>query len=125
MANILIVDDEMQLREMLRIVLEDAGHCVREAADGHEALKSYFDQPVDLVVTDIIMPNKEGTEIILELRRSHSDVKIVAMSGGGRNSSQDYLKLAKKFGANMTLAKPFTNQEFLDAINAALATSVA
>ena len=120
MANILLVDDEEQLRNLLKFVLESAGHSVCEAADGNEALASYRRIPADLVVTDIIMPNKEGTETILEFRRLSRDVKIVAMSGGGRNGSQDYLKLAKSFGANLTLAKPFTNQEFLDAINAAL-----
>jgi YesN/AraC family two-component response regulator len=93
---------------------------VREASDGNEALESYRNIPADLVVTDIIMPNKEGSETILEFRRSYGDVKIVAMSGGGRNSSQDYLKLARTFGANLTLSKPFTNQEFLDAVNSAL-----
>jgi DNA-binding response OmpR family regulator len=105
---------------MLKIVLEEAGHCVREASDGNEALESYRNIPADLVVTDIIMPNKEGSETILEFRRSYRDVKIVAMSGGGRNSSQDYLKLARTFGASATLSKPFTNREFLDAVNSVL-----
>jgi CheY-like chemotaxis protein len=120
MADILLVDDEEQLRELLRFVLEDAGHSVREAVDGNEALESYRHHPADVVVTDIVMPNKEGTETILEFRRRYQDIKIIAMSGGGRISPQDYLKLAKTFGANITLAKPFTNQDFLAAINAVL-----
>jgi CheY-like chemotaxis protein len=120
MANILLVDDEEQLRELLTFLLEDAGHSVQEAVDGNEALESYRNQRADVVVTDIVMPNKEGTETILELRRNYPDIKIIAMSGGGRNNPQDYLKLAKTFGANMTLAKPFTNEEFLAAINTVL-----
>jgi CheY-like chemotaxis protein len=120
MANILLVDDEEQLRQMLTIVLEEAGHSVRGAGDGKEALESFQNHPADVVVTDMIMPNKEGTETILELRRSYGDIKIIAMSGGGRNTPQDYLKPAKTFGANITLAKPFTNQEFLDAVTSLL-----
>jgi CheY-like chemotaxis protein len=120
MADILLVDDEEQLRELLTFVLENAGHIVRKAADGNEALESYRNDPADVVVTDIVMPNKEGTETILELRRNYPGIKIIAMSGGGRNNPQDYLKLAKTFGANMTLAKPFTNQEFLDAVRTVL-----
>jgi DNA-binding response OmpR family regulator len=120
-ANILLVDDEEQLRSMLRLVLEEAGHVVQEASDGQKALESFKNQQPDVVVTDLVMPNKEGIETIMELRRIRRDVKIIAMSGGGRNNANDYLSLAKRFGACITLTKPFANKEMLDAVTAALA----
>ena len=122
MANILLVDDEEQLRSILRIVLESAGHTVQEAGDGKEALESYVRHPAELMVTDIVMPNKEGIETILEFRRNHPGLKIIAMSGGGRNSAQDYLKLAKSFGADYVLTKPFSNQAILDVVKTVLAS---
>ena len=122
MANILLVEDEEQLRSMLKIVLENAGHTVHEAGDGKEALESYIRHPADLVVTDIVMPNKEGIETILEFRRNHPGLRIIAMSGGGRNSAQDYLKLAKSFGADYVLTKPFSNQAILDVVKTVLAS---
>ncbi|HEV7681333.1 MAG TPA: response regulator [Pyrinomonadaceae bacterium] len=121
MANILLVDDEEQLRSMLRVVLEEAGHVVQEASDGQKALESFKNQQPDVVVTDLVMPNKEGIETILELRRIRRDVRIIAMSGGGRNNANDYLALAKRFGACVTLTKPFANKEMIEAVNAALA----
>ena len=122
MARILLVEDEEQLRSMLKIVLEGAGHTVQEAGDGKEALESYVLHPADLMVTDIVMPNKEGIETILEFRRSHPELRIIAMSGGGRNSGQDYLKLAKSFGADYVLTKPFSNQAILDVVETVLAS---
>jgi CheY-like chemotaxis protein len=106
---------------MLRLVLEDVGHQIQEASDGKEALESFRKQRPDLVVTDLVMPNKEGIEMILELRRCCRDIKIIAMSGGGRNNADDYLILAKRFGACFTLTKPFTNQDMIEAVNTALA----
>jgi CheY-like chemotaxis protein len=105
---------------MVRLILEDAGHQIQEARDGKEALESFRKQRPDLVVTDLVMPNKEGIETIIEMRRSYRDVKIVAMSGGGRNNADDYLIMAKRCGACVTLTKPFANQEMIDAVNTAL-----
>ena len=120
MANILLVDDEEQLRSILRIVLESAGHDVEEAGNGKEAVESYRSRPADLLVTDIVMPEKEGIETIIQLRESYPEVKVIAMSGGGRTGDQNYLELAKKLGANHVLAKPFSNSEFLNAVNLVL-----
>ena len=117
MANILLVEDEEQLRSMLRIVLENAEHEVREAGNGKEALESYGRHPVDLMVTDIVMPDKEGIETIMKVRDSYPHVKIIAMSGGGRTGAQNFLELAKKFGADYILAKPFSNKELLDGVH--------
>ena len=116
MASILLVDDDEQLRPMLKMVLERAGHTVNEAGNGREAMESYRQDPTELVVTDLVMPDKEGLETIMELRRAYPDLKIIAMSGGGRTGAQSYLELAVKFGANHILNKPFTNQELLDGV---------
>lgn len=120
MANILLVEDEDQLRSMLKEVLQNAGHDVREAENGKIAMNVFAQRPADLVITDLIMPEKEGLEIIRELKRGNSDTKIIAISGGGRNDAQDYLELARRFGADHILAKPFSNREFLDVIDKVL-----
>lgn len=117
MSNILLVDDDDQLRTMLKIVLTRAGHEVHEASNGNEALQAHRTHNIELMITDLIMPDREGLDTIREVRRNHANVKIIAMSGGGRNTPQDYLLLAKKLGANYTLAKPFSNQEILSLVN--------
>jgi CheY-like chemotaxis protein len=120
MARILVVDDEMQLRSMLRTALESVGHQVEEAVDGKEAIESYRSHPADLLVTDIIMPGQEGIETIVQFRENYPEVKIIAMSGGGRNNGQHYLELAKRLGATLTLAKPFSIEDFLAAVQGVL-----
>lgn len=120
MANILLVEDEDQLRAMLREVLESAGHAVREAKNGKIASDIFALHPTDLVITDLIMPEKEGLELILELRRSRPDIKVIAMSGGGRTSAQSYLEIAKKFGAACLLEKPFSNDGIIGIVDTLL-----
>jgi DNA-binding response OmpR family regulator len=120
MPNILLVDDDDQLRSMLKIVLTRAGHEVQEACNGNEALKFQSKRPADLMITDIIMPDREGLDTIRELRRNNTDIKIIAMSGGSRVTAQDYLTLARKLGADYVLAKPFSNQEILRAVQLVL-----
>ncbi len=122
MASILLVEDDEQLRPLLRLVLERGGHQVQEAGNGKEALEIYLRHPADLVLTDLVMPDKEGLETILELRRIYPDVKIIAMSGGGRTGGgKSYLELARKFGADHILTKPFSNQEILEGIQMVVA----
>ncbi len=115
--SILLVDDDDQFRGMLSEALTGEGFQVREATDGRQGIKLYGEQSSDLVITDLVMPGKEGLEMIVEIKRLHSDVKIIAMSGGGRGSSQNYLKMAKAFGAQIVLAKPFAHREILGAIS--------
>ena len=121
--QILIVEDNEQLRSMLRLVLEDADYVVREAGNGREALKSYAETPADLILTDIVMPDSEGIEMIMKFKRAYPAVKIVAMSGGGQQSCDDYLDLASKLGANRTIAKPFSNSDILNLIREMLLSS--
>jgi DNA-binding response OmpR family regulator len=118
MARILIIDDDDQVRKMLRLTLNAAGFDVVEAQDGNVAMKFFRqDSLVDLVITDLIMPDKEGIETIIELRRDFPQVPIIAISGGGRIDPDDYLILAKKLGAKITLEKPFSRKDIIDAVN--------
>jgi DNA-binding response OmpR family regulator len=116
MPSILVIDDDEQLRKVLRQSLEREGYEVLDAPDGNKGMKLYREHGADLIITDLIMPDKEGLETINEARRNFPQVKIIAISGGGSGSAAEYLHLAKKFGADITLQKPFERKEFLDAI---------
>ncbi len=116
MARILLVDDEETFRVTLAKILQLEKHEVTTAADGAEALKLVMRGQFDLVITDLVMPEKEGLETILELRKLVPGMKIIAMSGGGRGNAYDYLKIASKMGAARSLAKPFTKAEIIQAI---------
>lgn len=120
MANILVIDDDRQVRNLLVIALNNAGHQTVSAENGAEGVRVYRAKPTDLVITDLIMPEKEGIETILELRREFPGVRIIAISGGGRQSGTDFLPMAGKLGARLTLAKPFTIQELYQAVNTVL-----
>ena len=116
MKRILLVDDNETFRRLLGETLQLAGYEVQTAGEGGAALKLYRKQPFDLVVTDLIMPGKEGLETIIELHRLQPALKIIAISGGGRVGPEDYLTLAERLGASKTLAKPFTAEEILEAV---------
>ncbi len=120
MARILIIDDETQIRSMLRLMLERVGYEVIEAADGMEGLRQYRDNPSDLIITDLIMPNKDGIGMMIELKKEFPSVKIIAMSGGGVNRPEGYLDGAKKLGATRTLTKPIDRDKMLDAVKETL-----
>jgi CheY-like chemotaxis protein len=121
MATILLVDDDEQFRSMLSAVLRRAGYEVEEACNGNEATMMYLGHQTDLVITDLIMPDKEGLETIREIRHNNPAARIIAMSGGGRKGSVDYLRVATAFGAQMVLDKPFSHREILEAIREVLA----
>ncbi|MFQ6113748.1 MAG: response regulator [bacterium] len=116
MARILVIDDEPQVRTMLKEIFEDEGYQVVTAADGEEGLKLYRYEPADLVVTDIVMPEKEGLATIRELRQISPEVKIIAISGGGRVVTRDFLRVAQAFGAKRVFSKPIATEELLRAI---------
>ena len=121
MARILIIDDEDELRSMLRRMLEQAGHEVTEAVNGAEGIKLYERDQPDLIITDIIMPEKEGVETIIALRQADPNLPIIAISGGGRLEATDFLTMAKKLGARHTLSKPFRRDQLLEAVGECLA----
>ncbi len=116
LARILVADDDECMRSVLREMLERAGYEVMEASNGIIAMILQKENPADLVITDILMPEKEGIETILELKRDFPEVKIIAISGGGRGGSEEYLAIAGKMGAETTLAKPFMRKELLKAV---------
>ncbi len=116
MKRILIIDDDTQFRQMLRQTLERAEYEVVEAPDGNEGIKLFRDGPTDLAITDIIMPEKEGLETIIELKREFTDVKIIAISGGGRLETKGYLNSTKRLKVARTFEKPFDREELLEAI---------
>ena len=120
MSRILIIDDEQPIRSVLRRVLERAGHEVGEADDGQAGLKQIAASSFDLVVTDIVMPTMEGVEFIFQVHREQPDLKVIAMSGGGRVAPKEYLNMARAAGAVSVLAKPFTIEALLAAVDAAL-----
>lgn len=121
MARVLVVEDEEQVRDMIRQTLERAGHEVFEAADGEEGLAVFDTATIDLVVTDILMPKKGGLATILELRQKNPEIKIIAMSGGGRSGKLNFLSTAKTFPGVRTFRKPFRKTEFLAAVDELLA----
>ena len=116
MGHILVIEDEAQMRKLLRQVLEDAGYEVEEAPDGLEGVRLYRENPADLIITDLIMPNKDGIGMIIDLKKEFPGVKIIAMSGGGVNRPEGYLDGAKKLGANRTLTKPIDRDQMLMAV---------
>ena len=120
MKRILLVDDNESFRRPLGEALRRAGYEIQGAGDGSAALVLYQQQPFDLVITDLIMPEKEGLETIIELHRLKPELKIIAMSGGGRMNPEDYLPMARQLGAAATLAKPFTAEEILEVVDCLL-----
>jgi DNA-binding response OmpR family regulator len=119
LAHILIIDDEPAVRDMLRDALEPE-HTVMEAANGIEGMRAFEAAVFDLVITDIIMPDQEGIQTILDIRRVKPGQKIIAMSGGGRTKTMEFLKLAEEIGVNRTLKKPFGPGVLRDAVRSCL-----
>jgi CheY-like chemotaxis protein len=117
MARILVIDDEAPIRDIMRQTLERAGHEVADAGDGRQGMVQLRKQPVDLVITDILMPEQEGIETIRMLRKEFPQVKILAISGGGKTGKLNVLPVAQTFGAHRTLAKPFERKDLLDAVS--------
>jgi DNA-binding response OmpR family regulator len=123
MPRILVIDDDTQIREMLTQFLEKAGYEILAAPNGLAALKLQQAQPADLIITDLIMPEKEGLETIREFRRNFPMVRIIAISGGGMIGPDEYLSIAKKLGAYKTFSKPLELRELLEAVRELLPTS--
>ena len=122
MPRILLIDDDDAFRTMLRLTLTHFGHAVTEARNGKEGLKIYAAAGTDLVITDIVMPEKEGLEVLMALWQRQPPVKVIAMSGGGRVSAATYLQSATLLGAARVLEKPFSNDDLLTAIDEVLAS---
>jgi DNA-binding response OmpR family regulator len=121
MAVILIIEDDNSVRDILRQALSRAGHSVIEARNGKEGLKLYHTIGADLLITDMIMPETEGCEVLMALHCKNPPLKIIAISGGHRQNSGDLLHVAKMLGASKVLAKPFSCEVLVATVNGLLA----
>jgi DNA-binding response OmpR family regulator len=122
-AQILIVDDDADLRETLQRFLTLNGFAVHTAADGNLASKILATTGIDLVITDIIMPDKDGFGLINEVRALHAGIRIIAISGGGLNASGSYLAAAQRLGADAIFNKPLVFDDLLRCINGLVETA--
>ena len=121
MPSVLVVDDEEQVRGLIRVTLEEAGYQVFEGKSGKEALQHFRASPTDLVIMDILMPDKDGLESIMEMRREFPKIKIIAITGGSdKIGVLNFLDVAKMLGAKRTLLKPFELKDLLEAAAAEL-----
>ncbi|OGV51444.1 MAG: hypothetical protein A2X49_16975 [Lentisphaerae bacterium GWF2_52_8] len=114
--RVLIAEDDDEIRELLIDALSGAGYEAVGAKDGFEALREATQKSCDLMVVDIIMPDKEGIETIMEFRKKFPQTLIIAISGGGRIGPRGYLETAKQLGASRTFAKPFSIPDFIAAV---------
>lgn len=122
MALVLVIDDNAQMRRLARRILSSAGHSVLEAEDGERGMVLLCKERPSLVITDLVMPNKEGLETIREIREISPELKVIAMSGGDLGSGGKlYLHLAEQLGADAILAKPFRASELLNTVTRTLA----
>jgi CheY-like chemotaxis protein len=122
MAHILVIDDDTSFRGFIRTLLEMAGHVVFEASNGKDAIEMLEHAALpDLVITDLLMPQMDGIEILQYLRRLKEDIRILAMSGGGRLGPGGLLNAATRLGAHSAITKPFRREEFIQTVNELLA----
>ena len=121
MARILVVDDHPMIQTTLQLVLLEQGHEVVQALNGKEALKELRRQPIDLIITDVLMPEIDGLELIRAVQNEFAHLPLIAMSGGSsRFPGTDVLQMAQLLGADATLPKPFNESELAEAIRAVL-----
>jgi len=123
MPSILLIEDDELFRDALANALTERGYTVRQARDGRQGMEVFRVAPTDLVLTDIVMPDRDGTTVITELRRDHPGLGIIAMSGGLAHDPELYLRIADAFGADVTLKKPFSLPTLLAAIKEVLAAT--
>ena len=116
MATILLVDDEEFSRATTRKMLEEQGHSVLEASSGAQAMMDIRANAFDLVITDVIMPNMDGIELMIELRKIQPSLPVLAISGGGRTHNLDILDAAEQLGATSVLAKPFARANLIEVV---------
>ena len=122
MTHILVIDDDTNIRLLVRHILEKDNHEVTEAIDGEEGIQVFEQNTPDLVITDIFLPGRDGHGTIEKLTREHPGVKIIAMTGHGTAENNEYLRIAESLGARQTLSKPFSVKDVLQAVHAALGT---
>ncbi|RLD29976.1 MAG: response regulator [Bacteroidetes bacterium] len=117
MSRVLVIDDEPYILLMLKKLFEKEGFEVDIAINGDEGIRMFAKYPADVIITDIVMPEKEGLETIREFKQTNPDLKIIAISGGGRIDSKEYLDSARLFGASKVFRKPFKQREMVNAVH--------
>jgi DNA-binding NtrC family response regulator len=117
MARILVVEDDTHVRHFLCDILIKQGHTLHDATDGAEAFGIVEREPIDCVITDILMPGVEGIELIANLHKYRPEIKVIAVSGGGRVDATHYLDMAGEFGADRVIFKPFESQKIIDTVD--------
>ena len=122
LKTILIIDDERQIRTMLRHMFEKKGYIVFEASDGGEGIRCVKQNHIDLIITDIFMPGKEGIETIIELKRDYPEITIFAITGGGSVGPETFLKITHQLGVMETFTKPIDRKALLHAIDTLFAS---
>jgi len=122
MRKVLIIDDESSIRKFLRKLIEKGNYQVIEAENGNQGIEAYKKNRPDLIITDLIMPEKDGLETIEEIKILNPDVKIIGISGGGTLDPEIYLNLASKLGVDRTFAKPIDNDILLSTIKEMLSS---
>ena len=115
--RILIIEDDHELAFSLREVLVEEGYEVDVANDGREGISLQGQNPYNLIITDIVMPEEDGLEVIMWVKASHPETRMIAISGGGYFDSRDYLLMAKEFGASIVLCKPFETRTLKLGVN--------
>ena len=116
MAKVLLVEDDELVRYSLTELLEEAGHQVLARENGYKIIEFVESHPVDIVLTDIVMPEVDGMEVLTAMRKSFPDLPVVALSGGGRISGADYLQMAEVIGAKRTISKPVKPDVLLNTV---------
>lgn len=111
--TVLVIDDEPGVARMIKLMLDDVGYRVVLASGGRGAIENLIRESVDLVITDILMPEIEGIELIRHIKEAHPTVRVIAISGGGQSRNPDFLRFAQRLGADATLPKPFRREELL------------
>ncbi|MBF0252698.1 MAG: response regulator [Candidatus Omnitrophica bacterium] len=116
MAKILVIEDNVQMMNVLKDLLERNNYTVITAENGAQGVHLYRKDPPDLIITDMVMPIKGGTQAILDIKQHDPSAKIIAISGGGLGTAEEYLEVARVLNARYTFKKPFSNEELLTAI---------
>ena len=122
MAQVLVVDDDDQVRKLISLVLQQEGHTVVEASNGKMAIQHIQEAEINLVISDIVMPDMDGLELIRGIRRIHPGIKILAISGAGKEGPGLYLNMAEQFGADAILTKPFAPDQLIEQVSALIPT---
>jgi YesN/AraC family two-component response regulator len=120
LAHILVIDDDEQIRDVLKLMLEHEGYIVDTAENGFEGVNLYKEKGADLVITDILMPGMGGVQTIMELRLISPDVKVIAISGGDQIAPEYYLRVIKNLGTLHEMKKPINREELIKAIQTLL-----